>query len=237
MHYQHGVLVYPNGTLAVFNNNNIDIADSAFFKGATAVDIFTPGDSIHAPAKVWNYTFDRKTDTANYSQRMGNIDFFGSKMLVCMGSRNHIVELSSDKQINWDIACENKSPAVGDTNKTNRIEIWNPMENYRAHIVPSLYPVQFAMNYTVQNTPNGTEVVFTISNNGIKEDAYTLEVVKLSDNLPILATTLPKVEANGGQAKKMLVLKNAQAKGNLLGLKVIISSKNSPVFWTRSYTL
>lgn len=164
---QHGPSFKPDGTI-LFYNNNVQKDDKAIAFPIIMNIRFLPDNS--KPVVLWEYECKMKEHPEGWMSKEGYVSTLTNKnMLVCVGGSNKIFEVSPQKQVVWEMNCEE---FITRENK------WQPFSNYRCHSVSSLYPQYF----TVQNLlagnsfKPGASISFKINNDGTDTAEYLIEV-------------------------------------------------------------
>jgi hypothetical protein len=173
---QHAPVLLSKNELMFFNNND---------SGSVAqVAIINLNNGRNASI---DWTFDCNFDDLDNGQshKMGYVDPLpNGNILVNMGYKNRLFEVTRDKQVVWDGFMEHKSTS-GE---------WEPMKNYRANFFKSLYPTYF--------TVEKLDGKIRINNEGNEIDAYKVGIERPSDGT---ITLVPPIEIKPGTSHTMNV--------------------------------
>lgn len=179
--HQHDINLLPDGTFAVFNNDSV--ADA---KISSSVIVFSQPNKVgEAPKILWKFSCKYDTLADGKGEKGGNVDLLpNGNFLIDMGTLNRCVEVNRKKQIFWDAFVERWSEAD---------KKWQPVREYRAHYVSSLYPCYFtasALTDTLSKNPNQVKVI--VNNEGSEADSYWVDYKMANEtySAPISTSTV-----------------------------------------------
>lgn len=211
--HQHDANIFPDGTIAVFNNDSI--ADPKITSSAMIFDQSTP------PKITWKLDCNFDSLSNGKSEKMGSVDLLpNGHYLIDMGGVNRVIEVSREKEIFWDVFPESWSV----TEKK-----WTELKQYRAHYASSLYPCYFTARLSQDAWTKGTkQVLVKITNEGTEADTYTISyTVKGKADAPVVIN-VDKLEASKTTA---IPVKPAKGLGKGETLEIKITSVTNPVFF------
>jgi hypothetical protein len=186
---QHDVTLLKDGSIAVFNNGNLPLANSGMAIEPSGVVIFSQPAEGSKSTVLWK--FDCRFNGVDYhSIRGGSVnELKNGNLLVCMGRINRVFEITRDKKVVWQAEMEKYEPGLSS---------WQQKSLYRVNYTSSLYPCYFAVQ-TNSDTLNEKEPSFTVRifNNGTEDDRYT---VKISSSKGAYKKQIKPAEVHDGKS-------------------------------------
>ncbi|MDB5281830.1 MAG: hypothetical protein JWO06_905, partial [Bacteroidota bacterium] len=168
-HYQHGVNILNDGTIALFNNG-----DTAIKTGFSKVVNFSQPSATDKEGKIlWEYECNFDSSNVWKSARGGNVDELNNhNYLVCMGAITRVFEITKSKEIVWNaIAEQNAGDGHG----------WVQKPIYRAHYTSSLYTCYFTAQCNIDTLSRLSPAFkLKIYNEGTDGDSYSISVTTAS---------------------------------------------------------
>lgn len=220
---QHGVSFTADGGVLVYNNSGrrlpLDEKDNAL-SWPTIMLLKEQGPAAK-PVLVWEYECVSSAypkgvrGKEGYAQEIAGQN--GNHILVCMGGANRSFEVTPQKQVVWECFSEQYDPIKA---------VWRPLNSYRNHFAPSLYPYYLNVQPISPRAINN-KVDFTLYNCGSEPDTYTIELAD-SDKHGLAASSV-QVKVKAGSAAVVSFPFVRQRKANKAsGIKVNIRSLGSP---------
>ena len=211
---QHDATVLSNGAMAVINNDSIK--DPAV---VSSLVVFSLGENNTPKGKeLFRFKFDYDSLCNGKSLKLGNIEELNNgNYLVNMGAIHRIFEVTPKGEIAWDIFVEKL-----DTFK----RVWRFFPQYRIATATSLYPNEFAANWTPKMV-KGDQLAGSLSlfNVGSEKNRYSV-LAQLENGSWVALTEIPSVEPGQSRTTVIMIPKKYVNSAGVARLKVQVVGKS-----------